>query len=82
MRQPGEKPEISATAKARIEMFHEQLLKLENLWGVTVQASIDGIGVVYVDSERTDDWDEQGYFDARQDEHGKLVFETFDWWGK
>ena len=82
MRKPGEKPEISATAKARIEMFHEQLAKLELLWGVEIQPTQDGTALVYVDTQREDDWDGEAYFDAFVEEKGKLEFETFDWWGK
>lgn len=61
-------------------MFHEQLVKLETLWGVEVDAEDGSLG--YVDTERTDDWDGDGKYDAWPDENGKLQFETFDWWGK
>ena len=81
MRKPGEKPEISATAKARIEMFHEQLAKLENMWGVSVHAN-DRLGLSYVDEERTDTWGGTAEWDAERTADGKLEFETFDWWGK
>ncbi len=80
MRRPGEKPQISDEAKARIEMFHEQLQKLETLWGVEL-STVEGCGIVYVDSRREDEWDDKAQYDAWPDQDGKLVFETFDWWG-
>lgn len=81
MRKPGEKPEISATAKARIEMFHEQLAKLETLWGVEISAYEVG-ELVYIDTEREDDFGDPEIHDAARTAEGNLEFETFDWWGK
>jgi hypothetical protein len=83
MRRPGEKPSISDSAIARLQMFHEERRKLEIKWGVEVAARAEGT-LVYVDTEREDDFDAAGdyIYDASVNEDGDLEIETFDWWGK